>query len=167
MRITIDTLSEFDACKRGKDKFCELFPDGWEGEWTLDKQLEIIRSPLRIFAGWAFKAGLVPMLSMQEVNLSMADLSGVDLHGANLRRANLSGANLRRANLSGANLHRANLSGANMSKANLYRANLSDANLSDANLYFANIAEANLNGANLTHIMRYSPFGTVNNYAIG
>jgi hypothetical protein len=84
MRITIDTLEEFGACERGKDKFCELFPSGWCGEWTLDKQLEMIRSPLRIFADWAFKTRLVPMLSMEEVNLSMADLSGVDLHGANL-----------------------------------------------------------------------------------
>jgi hypothetical protein len=82
---------------------------------------------------------------LDEVNLTMADLSGMDLTDAWLTRANLTGANL-----AGANLTKANLTGANLTKANLTGANLTGANLAGANLAGANLADACLGDANLT-----------------
>jgi len=97
--------------------------------------------------------------NLERVNLRGADWNDVDLSGANLTGANLAGADfsgslLSDVNLAGANLPRsslalANLSGANLTGANLTEANLSQTNLSDANLTNANLTGADLQGAGL------------------
>ena len=102
----------------------------------------------------AIREGTIDKTTLQQV-----DLSGADLRRANLRGANLSGAILKEANLSGAILKEANLSGAILrgakliqailSGADLRRANLREANLGQADLWGANLRGANLSGANL------------------
>lgn len=97
--------------------------------------------------------------NLERVNLRGADWNDVDLTGASLVGANLAGADFSGAllsdvNLSGASLLRcslalANLSGANLTGANLTSANLVQANLSDANLTDANLTGADLQGAGL------------------
>jgi uncharacterized protein YjbI with pentapeptide repeats len=102
-----------------------------------------------------------PVVSLADVRLSGADLSGAeligaDLSGAILNRADLSsGANLSDAKLIGTYLQNADLvhttlSGANLGDADLQQANLSGAVLSDANLSGgANLSYADLSGAEL------------------
>ncbi len=97
--------------------------------------------------------------NLQKANLRGADWNDVDLSGSSLQGANLAGADftgslLSDSNLQGANLQRcslalANLSGANLKGANLTEANLTNANLSDANLTDANLTGADLQGAGL------------------
>jgi uncharacterized protein YjbI with pentapeptide repeats len=97
--------------------------------------------------------------NLEKANLRGADWNDVDLSGASLAGANLAGADftgslLSDVNLAGASLQRcslalANLSGANLTNANLTEANLTNANLSDANLTDANLTGADLQGAGL------------------
>lgn len=92
--------------------------------------------------------------NLERVNLRGADWNDVDLSGANLAGANLAGADLSGAllsdvNLAGANLQRCSLALANLSGANLTGANLTETNLSNANLSDANLTNANLTGADL------------------
>ena len=70
--------------------------------------------------------------SLQDANLSGANLSKVNLSDANLKYAILSDANLEDAILSDANLEDADLSGANLMGADLSGADLSFVNLRNA-----------------------------------
>ena len=155
MRITKKLLEERDACAEGLACFNATFPDGIDlKDWTAEKQIEVLKSDLREYIGWAFVRGIIPLWSMQGANLLRANLEGAYLEGANLLRAYLEGAylggaNLEGANLEGANLLRANLEGANLEGANLLRANLEGAYLGGANLLRANLLRANLLRANL------------------
>ena len=89
--------------------------------------------------------------SLQEKNLSKANLQGVDLSNADLKGALLITANLEGTDLSGANLH-----GAYLFMADLQGADLAGADLQEANLLWANLKEANLSGAGLskTNLLR-------------
>jgi uncharacterized protein YjbI with pentapeptide repeats len=113
----------------------------------------------------AIREGTIDKKTLQQVDLSGADLSEADLSGAilseaDLRKADLSGADLRKANLRGAYLSEADLrkailseadlSGAKLSEAILRGAILSGANLSEANLSEADLSGAILRGANLS-----------------
>jgi uncharacterized protein YjbI with pentapeptide repeats len=106
-------------------------------------------------------------ISLEDADLSGADLIEVRLLRANLTQADLSNAKLHfvsEASLVGANLTNADLAevvgqviqphshlrAADLSGADLTNANLIGADLSDAVLYSANLSEANLSGANLT-----------------
>ena len=86
MRITIEQLQALDACKEGIAAFRNYFGEIAEQEWTREKQLEIINSPLRVYFGWAVNNGLIPIWSMSDANLSGADLSRAYLSRANLSR---------------------------------------------------------------------------------
>jgi uncharacterized protein YjbI with pentapeptide repeats len=87
---------------------------------------------------------------LSRANLIKADLSGASLGGANLIRADLGNAYLSSADLIGANLIGANLGGAYLIGANLSGASLGVADLSGARLSRANLREADLGGANLS-----------------
>jgi uncharacterized protein YjbI with pentapeptide repeats len=63
--------------------------------------------------------------SLNEADLSGANLRGADLNGADLREAGLSGADLRGADLREADLSGANLRGADLNGADLRGAHLS------------------------------------------
>lgn len=78
------------------------------------------------------------------VSLSDVRLHGADLSGAVLRDADLSDAILRGANLRGADLNDANLSGANLIETDLTFAILSGANMSGTYLDKADLSDANL-----------------------
>jgi uncharacterized protein YjbI with pentapeptide repeats len=108
--------------------------------------------------------GHPPIIDLNHVVLTGAQLTHADLTGANLAGATLTGANLSRASLTGANLTGAILAGANLTGANLTGvdlhgarlahvaltdANLTGVNLTDANLTGAVLADTNLAGANL------------------
>jgi uncharacterized protein YjbI with pentapeptide repeats len=101
------------------------------------------------------EANLLQRVDERDVAISLedADLSGADLIEVRLFRANLTDADLSNAKLhfvSEASLMEANLTNADLSGADLTNANLIGADLSDAVLYSANLSEANLSGANLT-----------------
>ena len=98
------------------------------------------RAPLAVWKRWM----RARKLSVKDIDLQDANLSGAELYYSDLQGANLSGANL-----SGSDLHGANLRGANLYCANLRDANLRGANLHGANLYCANLRGANLRGVNL------------------
>ena len=143
MRITKKLLEEKEACDEGLACFNATFPDGIDlKDWTAEKQIEVLKSDLRKYIGWAFARGIIPLWSMQGANLGRANLVR-----ANLYSANLESANLVRANLESANLENANLENANLYSANLESANLGGANLGRANLVRANLEDAYLGGA--------------------
>jgi len=125
-------------------------------EGTIDKttlqQVDLSGADLR---GAALIGAFLSGANLKEANLSgailkEANLSGAILRGAILRGANLSGANLSGAKLSGAKLSEANLRRADLSGANLRRADLSRANLREADLWGADLSEADLWGADLS-----------------
>jgi uncharacterized protein YjbI with pentapeptide repeats len=148
--ITRKYLKEKNACTNGISAFDSVFPQGFDlKDWTVEKQIEILKSDLRIYIGWAFARGIVPLWSMEGANLGGANLGGANLEGAYLGGANLEGAYLEGANLERANLEGANLEGANLERANLERANLEGAYLERANLEGAYLERANLKGAYL------------------
>lgn len=104
MKITAKMLCERGACADGIKEFGDVYPNGYDGEWTRETQVKFIQGPLRKYFGWATRVGLLPMWSMHNADLHNADLSGADLCWANLREAKLSNANLYSADLSGADL---------------------------------------------------------------
>ncbi|MGB3513228.1 MAG: pentapeptide repeat-containing protein, partial [Microcoleaceae cyanobacterium] len=94
--------------------------------------------------------------SLQNSNLSGADLRGINFRKANLDCCNLSGALLNKASLWCAGLNKANLSGANLSGASLsgttfVTANLKGANLSKTKLYKTSFNCADLSGVNFSN----------------
>jgi hypothetical protein len=82
--------------------------------------------------------------------LALANLSDVDLSDANLREADFYAARLTRANFSGANLSRAKFAGGNLVAADLSRARLDGATLSFAELRGANFNDADLGAADFS-----------------
>lgn len=137
-------------------KFVSAFGGRVEFEWTLEKQLELLRDPVwRTVLGWLWEKKILKMLSMrggihfQGADLFWVDLCGADWIGANLKEANMFEANLSMANLTGANLKGVNLRGANLHRVNLFGANLHAADLRGAYLKWANLNRTNLNQANL------------------
>ena len=144
LTITVKQLESLSACSEGVALFKKIYGDKAIIKWTLEAQLELIKSPMGRYLGWAFWSKLLPLWSMRYANLS-----GADLRSTNLSCADLSSANLRSADLSYADLSYANLSGANLRSANLSCADLRSANLSCADLRSANLSSANLRSANL------------------
>ena len=103
MRITKKLLEEKDACVEGLACFNATFPNGIDlKDWTVEKQIEVLKSDLRKYIGWAFVRGIIPLWSMQGANLEGANLGGANLEGAYLGGAYLEGANLEGAYLGGA-----------------------------------------------------------------
>jgi len=116
VRITKKLLEEKDACAEGLACFNAAFPNGIDlKDWTVEKQIEVLKSDLREYIGWAFVRGIIPLWSMHGANLGRANLEGANLEGANLGRAYLG-----RANLGGANLEGANLEGARYNKYTVF-----------------------------------------------
>jgi uncharacterized protein YjbI with pentapeptide repeats len=97
----------------------------------------------------AIREGTIDKTTLQQADLSGADLIKVDLSWADLSKANLRGAILSGANLSDADLRGANLRGANLSDADLRGANLSDADLRGAFLWEADLSGTDLSGADV------------------
>ena len=77
MKVTKEFLKEKNACREGVKAFAEYFPDGFElSLWDLEKQIEVLKSPLRIYIGWAFEKGVIPLWAMNNANLYGANLDG-------------------------------------------------------------------------------------------
>lgn len=96
----------------------------------------------------------VPM-TLQEANLSGANIRKAALPSVNLANADLSNANLQDsdliyADLTGANLQNANLTGVRLTRATLLNANFKGANLSHAKLCFVSTLPSSLKDATLT-----------------
>ena len=87
--------------------------------------------------------------NLSEANLSNTKLIDADLSNTRFNSATLNDANLSNTNLSHAIFTNANLSNANLSSANLGNANLSYTNLHNADLRFANLQKAYLHNADL------------------
>lgn len=83
MRITKKLLEEKNACAEGLACFNAAFHKGIDlKDWTVEKQIEVLRSDLRVYIGWAFERGIIPLWSMQGANLGGANLEGANLGGA-------------------------------------------------------------------------------------
>jgi hypothetical protein len=82
--------------------------------------------------------------SLEDVDLSLANLEGAQLDSANLREATLVGTNLRNANLENADLRYANLQDADLQNANLENADLRYAIIIGADLERAYLRNSNL-----------------------
>ena len=80
----------------------------------------------------AIREGTSDKITLQQVDLSGADLRGADLSDAKLRGANLREATMRRANLREATLRGANLREATMRGSDLRGANVENAIFIDA-----------------------------------
>jgi hypothetical protein len=98
----------------------------------------------------AIREETIDKTTLQQVDLSGANLWGAFLSDANLSEAYLSGANLWGAFLKEADLSGATLSGAFLREADLSETILSGANLSEAFLRGAILSGANLRGVNLS-----------------
>jgi uncharacterized protein YjbI with pentapeptide repeats len=149
VKITVKQLHELNACYDGIEAFCQ-YTNEEEFLWTCETQIEVLKSPLKYYLNWAFCKNLLPIWSMEDINLQGADLQKINLKCFNLCCANLQGADLQYANLSFTNLRYANLRGANLQYAELYCTNLQYASLQNANLQNANLQCANLQNAKLT-----------------
>jgi len=95
------------------------------------------------------------IIDLSSAELSGADLKGVDLSGAHLNGAELSGAELNgahlgRVDLIGAELNGAHLNGADLIGAHLFGAHLNGAHLNDADLSDADLMNTDLTRADLT-----------------
>lgn len=88
--------------------------------------------------------------TLEQVNLSRANLRDVTLEGAGLAKANLSGADLLRANLLAANLNEADLTGARLAQTNLTVASFVRASLIETDLSLAVMLRTDLNGADVS-----------------
>lgn len=96
------------------------------------------------------------VFSLQNSNLSGADIRGINFPRANLDYCNLSAALLNKAFLWRAGFDRGNLSGANLTEADLkeasfFNTNLRKANLSKTWLFETDFNSADLSGANFTN----------------
>ena len=133
LTLTIEQLTKAEACEEGIAAFRAAFQgESATVEWTRDKQIELLRSPLGKWMPWAHRNGLIPWWPMRGADLQGADLRGADLRGAILQGANLQGANLQDADLRGADLQGADLRGADLQGADLRGAILQGANLRGA-----------------------------------
>ena len=82
---------------------------------------------------------------LRDAKLERATLTGSDLSGADLR-----GADLEAAFLIGTNLDQADLRGARLTKAHLEKCDLIEADLKEADIYAASFYECDLTDANLS-----------------
>ncbi len=87
LKITTQTLKDLRACQEGIDDFVRITGGELICEWTLEKQIELLKTDLRKWFGWAVENKLIPMWSMSGADLYRANLYGADLSGANLYRA--------------------------------------------------------------------------------
>ena len=78
LTITAAQLEKIGACSEGVKLFKKTYGDKAIIKWTLDAQIELIKSPMGRYLGWAFWNKLLPLWSM-----SYADLSSADLRYAN------------------------------------------------------------------------------------
>ena len=150
--ITKQQLNILGACTKGICELENVFggnAESWSVEWTRNKQIELISTPLGIYLGWAFTKGLIPQWSMNGADLRHANLRYITLRAADLSCADLSYTDLSCADLSYTDLSYTDLSHANLSGANLSGANLSCADLSCADLSYTDLSYANLTGAKL------------------
>ena len=135
MKITITTeqLRVIGACEDGITAFRGFFSnESATREWTAATQIEMLKSPLGRYLGWAVRNKLIPAWSMQSAYLQSADLQSADLRSANLQSADLRSAYLQSADLRYANLRSADLQSADLRYADLRYADLRYANLQSA-----------------------------------
>jgi uncharacterized protein YjbI with pentapeptide repeats len=116
----------------------EVMPERTEASETYSDFLNGRLSKEQERSGWA---------TLNNANLSQADITCANLSELKLQDANLNAANLSRANLYLSDLSGSSLMSANLTEANLERADLSDVNLTRTNLAGANLKHANLQGA--------------------
>ena len=84
--ITTKMLEELGACQPGIDDFERITGGKLVCEWTLEKQIELLKTDLRKWFGWAVNNKLLPMWSMFRADLSGANLYRADLSGANVNK---------------------------------------------------------------------------------
>ena len=123
VRLTRAELVQADACEEGLELFDDVAemagtPGELTVEWTSLAAVWLV-SVEPDFAGWLYRVGLLPQISLSGADLRGAYLRGADLRGAYLRGADLRGADLRGADLRGAYLRGADLSGAYLRGADL------------------------------------------------
>lgn len=97
--------------------------------------------------------GGVEIFNLGRVSLEDINLSGADIKMANLRNANLKGTNLSKTDLSNENFQDMDLRGANLEDANLQNADFRGANLTEVNLSFANLQDTIFDERQVDYLM--------------
>jgi uncharacterized protein YjbI with pentapeptide repeats len=90
-----------------------------------------------------------PKISLENKDLSYAQLRNSQLSESNLMNTTFKGADLSYADLHASNLNYSQLQNANLKGANLSGADLSYADLSDSDLSYADLSQANLGNSKL------------------
>lgn len=140
------------ACKPGLEDFDNASDEDVAPllDWTSENQLAAVQGPLRQYLSWLWEYRILPMWTMQDVDLGGTDLRGAGLNAADLCGANLTNVDLRNADLVGTKMRSAVLERADLRYACLNNADLRRADLSRANLSYAILNGADLRGADLT-----------------
>ena len=75
LNITTKMLKNMNACQSGVDDFERITGGKLVCEWTPEMQIELLKTDLRKWFGWAVSNKLLPVWSMSGANLSGANLS--------------------------------------------------------------------------------------------
>lgn len=159
-------LVERNACQEGLAAFDAAADSDVAPllSWSRAAQIELVRGPLRQWAGWLWMAEMLPVWRLKGIDLRHADISGadlcavdftksdmrhIDLRGAKMLAVSLYMADLRYGRLAGADLDSACLVDADLRGADLTGANLRNADLTGADLRCADLTGADLSGARL------------------
>jgi uncharacterized protein YjbI with pentapeptide repeats len=153
MKITKEFLETKNACTKGIKEFIKIFPNGFNLEdWNFEKQMELLKTPLREYFGWVYYNKVLPIYSMNNSDLSNSnlrncDLKYSDLSNSNLRNSDLSGSNLRYSDLRYSNLSGSDLRGSDLSGSDLRYSDLSNSNLSGSDLRNCDLSNSDLSGS--------------------
>lgn len=83
MKLTLSQLLKKGACEEGIQALKKVLGDKdvWEGEWTKERQIQLMLTPVGKYIGWACQQGLLPLWEMSGADLRGANLSGANLYG--------------------------------------------------------------------------------------
>ena len=68
LKITVADLQSKRACRSGIDAFSKQFGQVAKIEWTRESQIELLKTPMRKYLGWAHYVGLLPLWTLSSVD---------------------------------------------------------------------------------------------------
>jgi len=152
LQIYLDRMTELML----KEKLCKSANDDETRSLARSRTITVLRildgARKGIVATFLYESGLiniVPIIKLNNADISNAQLRKANLSAACLSRSNLMGANLSHARLMDANLSYVRLENANLRSASLLSTNLLSAKCENAKFSRATLVNANLNSADL------------------